>query len=95
LPTARVAVQNARKPGSKIKVFKKIGRVAATDVGVSYSENRESERRLLPAILQNCARSCHFFLIVNCTRTVGSAVFAHLWTAGWVYVTAPLLGMMG
>lgn len=32
---------------------------------------------------------------INPARTVGSAFFAHLWTAGWVYFTAPLLGMMG
>ncbi len=32
---------------------------------------------------------------INPARTVGSAVFAHLWSAGWVYFTAPLLGMMG
>ncbi len=32
---------------------------------------------------------------INPARTVGSAVFAHLWTAGWVYFTAPLIGMMG
>ncbi len=32
---------------------------------------------------------------INPARTVGSAVFARLWTAGWVYFTAPLLGMMG
>ena len=31
---------------------------------------------------------------INPARTVGSAVFAHLWTAGWVYFTAPLLGMI-
>ncbi len=30
---------------------------------------------------------------INPARTVGSAAFAHLWTAGWVYFTAPLLGM--
>ena len=32
---------------------------------------------------------------INPARTVGSAVFAHLWTAGWVYFAAPLLGMLG
>lgn len=32
---------------------------------------------------------------INPARTVGSAVFAHVWTAGWVYFTAPLLGMLG
>jgi aquaporin Z len=32
---------------------------------------------------------------INPARTAGSAVFAHLWTAGWVYFTAPLIGMMG
>jgi len=32
---------------------------------------------------------------INPARTTGSAVFAHVWTAGWVYFTAPLLGMMG
>lgn len=32
---------------------------------------------------------------INPARTTGSAVFAHLWTAGWVYFTAPLLGMLG
>jgi aquaporin Z len=32
---------------------------------------------------------------INPARTTGSAVFAHLWTAGWVYFTAPLLGMFG
>ena len=32
---------------------------------------------------------------INPARTVGSAVFADLWTAGWVYFTAPLIGMMG
>ncbi|WP_419806180.1 aquaporin [Terriglobus sp.] len=32
---------------------------------------------------------------INPARTVGSAVFAHLWTALWVYFTAPLLGMLG
>ena len=31
---------------------------------------------------------------INPARTVGSAVFAHLWTTGWVYFTAPLIGMM-
>jgi aquaporin Z len=32
---------------------------------------------------------------INPARTTGSAVFAQLWTAGWVYFTAPLLGMFG
>ncbi len=31
---------------------------------------------------------------INPARTVGSAVFAHVWTALWVYFTAPLLGML-
>ncbi len=31
---------------------------------------------------------------INPARTTGSAVFAHLWTAGWLYFTAPLLGML-
>jgi aquaporin Z len=32
---------------------------------------------------------------INPARTVGSAVFAHVWTAVWVYFAAPLLGMLG
>ena len=32
---------------------------------------------------------------INPARTTGSAVFAHLWTSGWIYFTAPLLGMLG
>ena len=32
---------------------------------------------------------------INPARTVGSAVFAQVWTALWVYFTAPLLGMFG
>ncbi len=32
---------------------------------------------------------------INPARTVGSALFANLWTAWWVYFTAPLVGMMG
>jgi len=32
---------------------------------------------------------------INPARTVGSAVFAEVWTAWWVYFTAPLLGMLG
>ncbi len=31
---------------------------------------------------------------INPARTTGSAVFARLWTALWIYFTAPLLGMM-
>jgi aquaporin Z len=31
---------------------------------------------------------------LNPARTVGSAVHAQVWTALWVYVTAPLLGML-
>ena len=31
---------------------------------------------------------------INPARTVGSAVFAHVWTAAWLYFVAPLLGMM-
>jgi aquaporin Z len=30
---------------------------------------------------------------INPARTTGSAVFAHVWTAWWIYFTAPLLGM--
>jgi aquaporin Z len=30
---------------------------------------------------------------INPARTVGSAVFAHVWTAIWLYFTAPILGM--
>lgn len=30
---------------------------------------------------------------INPARTVGSAVFAHVWTALWIYFAAPLLGM--
>ena len=30
---------------------------------------------------------------INPARTVGSAVFAHIWTALWLYFLAPLLGM--
>jgi aquaporin Z len=32
---------------------------------------------------------------INPARTTGSAVFANVWTACWLYFTAPLLGMMG
>ncbi|GAC1435661.1 MAG: aquaporin [Terriglobales bacterium] len=32
---------------------------------------------------------------INPARTTGSAVFANVWTAGWVYFTAPLVGMLG
>ena len=32
---------------------------------------------------------------INPARTVGSAVFAGVWTAGWLYFVAPVLGMMG
>ena len=31
---------------------------------------------------------------INPARTTGSAVFANVWTAGWLYFVAPLLGMM-
>ncbi len=31
---------------------------------------------------------------INPARTTGSAIFAHVWTAAWLYFTAPLLGMM-
>jgi aquaporin Z len=31
---------------------------------------------------------------INPARTVGSAVFAHLWTAVWVYFLAPAIGML-
>jgi aquaporin Z len=31
---------------------------------------------------------------INPARTFGSAVWAHVWTALWVYFTAPLLGML-
>lgn len=31
---------------------------------------------------------------INPARTTGSAVFAHLWTACWLYFPAPLLGML-
>lgn len=30
---------------------------------------------------------------INPARTVGSAFFAHVWTAAWLYFAAPLLGM--
>jgi aquaporin Z len=32
---------------------------------------------------------------INPARTVGSAIFANVWTAGWIYWVAPLLGMLG
>jgi aquaporin Z len=32
---------------------------------------------------------------INPARTVGSAVFAQVWTAVWAYFAAPLLGMLG
>jgi aquaporin Z len=32
---------------------------------------------------------------INPARTVGSAVFAHVWTALWLYFVAPLAGMLG
>jgi aquaporin Z len=31
---------------------------------------------------------------INPARTTGSAIFADVWTAGWLYFAAPLLGMM-
>ena len=31
----------------------------------------------------------------NPARTVGSAVFAHIWSNLWIYFVAPVLGMMG
>jgi aquaporin Z len=31
---------------------------------------------------------------INPARTTGSAIFAYLWTAVWVYFTAPVLGML-
>jgi aquaporin Z len=32
---------------------------------------------------------------INPARTVGSAVFAGVWTAWWVYFVAPMFGMLG
>jgi aquaporin Z len=32
---------------------------------------------------------------INPARTLGSAVFAHVWSAIWLYFAAPLLGMLG
>ena len=32
---------------------------------------------------------------INPARTVGSAVFANVWTAVWIYFAAPLSGMLG
>jgi aquaporin Z len=32
---------------------------------------------------------------MNPARTLASAVFANVWTGWWVYLTAPLLGMLG
>ena len=32
---------------------------------------------------------------INPARTVGSAVFAHVWTGIWLYFAAPLAGMLG
>ena len=32
---------------------------------------------------------------INPARTVGSALWAHVWTALWVYFAAPLAGMLG
>lgn len=32
---------------------------------------------------------------INPARTVGSAVFAHVWTSEWLYFVAPLGGMLG
>jgi len=32
---------------------------------------------------------------INPARTVGSAVFAAVWTAWWLYFIAPLMGMLG
>jgi aquaporin Z len=32
---------------------------------------------------------------INPARTTGSALFAGVWTAGWLYFVAPLLGMFG
>ena len=31
---------------------------------------------------------------MNAARTVGSAIYAQVWTALWIYFTAPLLGML-
>jgi aquaporin Z len=31
---------------------------------------------------------------INPARTIGSAVFANVWTAVWLYFVAPVLGMM-
>jgi aquaporin Z len=31
---------------------------------------------------------------INPARTTGSAVFAHVWTAIWLYFVAPIAGMM-
>jgi len=31
---------------------------------------------------------------INPARTTGSAVWAHVWTAGWIYFLAPLTGML-
>ena len=31
---------------------------------------------------------------INPARTTGSAIFAGVWTAGWIYFVAPLLGML-
>jgi hypothetical protein len=32
--------------------------------------------------------------LINPARTIGSAVFANVWTAAWLYFVAPVLGMM-
>jgi aquaporin Z len=31
---------------------------------------------------------------INPARTTGSAIFAGVWTAGWIYFVAPLVGML-
>jgi aquaporin Z len=100
LPQVRYAVTVPGIGGVTGAFAAEFGMAALLMAAVLFTSNRPRLAPLTTYCVGLLIANYIFFLApvsgfsINPARTVGSAVFAHVWTAIWLYFTAPLAGML-
>jgi aquaporin Z len=98
-PTVNYAVTIPGRYGTAAAFFAELFMATLLMAIVLWISNRPSLAKYTGYVVGTLIMLYVFFFApvsgfsINPARTTGSAVFANVWTAGWLYFVAPLLGM--
>jgi aquaporin Z len=99
LPPVRYAITVPGKHGTAAAFAAEFFMAALLMSMVLYTSNRRAYARYTSYLVGVLITFYVLFFgpvsgfSINPARTVGSAIFAHVWTAIWLYFAAPILGM--